>query len=390
MFHLITGGSGSGKSEYAEAEVMRLAELTESKEKYYIATMFPYGEETLQKIQRHQKMRAGKGFRTLECYTDLQGMVASNPFSKEEQTAGRDEQQDEQRFRNDSGSGARKKHATVLLECMSNLLANECYMGEGARGRGLDQVTEIEKGMESLLECCEHVVVVTNEVFSDVPVGTEEMECYLEYLGKINRWMAKKANQVTEVVYGIPLDKKTNTVENFPLKSVNGGKDGWQDQSCKIEVDEEEQEESDKVEQVEEERKQNFEMEQSGGRGEKRMRMYIGGAYQGKLSYAKQQNPGLKWRDGASCTLEELLEADGVYRFQEFIRNHKEIEDLAERLIQGNPKLVIVTDEIGYGLVPVEEEARNFRERTGRICTKLAEHCESVERIVCGLPTRIR
>lgn len=395
MFHLITGGSGSGKSEYAEAEVMRLAELTESKEKYYIATMFPYGEETLQKIQQHQKMRAGKGFRTLECYTDLQSMVASNPFSEEGQTA----VQDEQRFGNDSGSGKSNrnsrsgkhgKHVTVLLECMSNLLANECYMEEGARGRGLDQVTEIEKGMESLLECCEHVVVVTNEVFSDVPVGTEEMECYLEYLGKINRWMAKKADQVTEVVYGIPLDKKTNTVENFPLKSVNGGKDSWQDQFCTMEAEAEEQEESDKVEQVEEERKQNFEMEQSGGRGEKRMRIYIGGAYQGKLSYAKQQNPGLKWRDGASCTLEELLKAQGVYRFQEFIRNHMEIENLAERLVQENPNLVIVTDEIGYGLVPVEEEARNFRERTGRICTKLAEHCESVERIVCGLPTRIR
>ena len=52
MFHLITGGSGSGKSEYAESEVERLAHLTESEEKYYIATMFPYGEETLQKIRR--------------------------------------------------------------------------------------------------------------------------------------------------------------------------------------------------------------------------------------------------------------------------------------------------------------------------------------------------
>ena len=120
------------------------------------------------------------------------------------------------------------------------------------------------------------------------------------------------------------------------------------------------------------------------------MRMYIGGAYQGKLSYAKQQNPDIKWRDGASCTLEELLEAQGVYRFQEFIRKHMEIEDLAEQLIQENPRSVIVTDEIGYGLVPVEEEARNFRERTGRICTKLAAHCERVERIVCGIPTRIR
>ncbi|GCA67378.1 hypothetical protein KGMB01110_18140 [Mediterraneibacter butyricigenes] len=314
MFHLITGGSGSGKSEYAESEVERLAHLTESEEKYYIATMFPYGEETLQKIRRHQQMRTGKGFVTLECYTDLYRLAASDPFL-----------------------GEPSKRPTVLLECMSNLLANECYMESGAQARELDPVGEIEKGMETLLRCCEHVVVVTNEVFSDIPVESKEMKSYLEYLGKINQWMAKRADQVTEVVYGIPLKRE--------ISGENGGKG---------------------------------------------MRMYIGGAYQGKLSYAKQQNPDIKWRDGASCTLEELLEAQGVYRFQEFIRKHMEIEDLAEQLIQENPRSVIVTDEIGYGLVPVEEEARNFRERTGRICTKLAAHCERVERIVCGISTRIR
>lgn len=348
MFHLITGGSGSGKSEYAESEVERLAHLTESEEKYYIATMFPYGEETLQKIRRHRRMREGKGFTTVECYTDLQGMVASNLFSK-----------------------GRKTDATVLLECMSNLLANECYMKSGAQARELDPVAEIEKGMEALLECCEHVVVVTNEVFSDIPVESREMKIYLEYLGRINQWMAKRADQVTEVIYGIPLKKKRETVENFSTESANGGKRNSHEQEM-------------------EKCAQNFKMEQSGKNGGKGMRMYIGGAYQGKLSYAKQQNPDIKWRDGASCTLKELLEAQGVYRFQEFIRKHMEIEDLAEQLIQENPRSVIVTDEIGYGLVPVEEEARNFRERTGRICTKLAAHCERVERIVCGISTRIR
>ena len=333
MFHLITGGSGSGKSEYAEAEVLRLSHLTESREKYYIATMVPYGEETLQKIRRHQQMRTGKGFVTVECYTDLYRLAASDPFSRAGQTEGQDERQ------NGHVSGNRKsrKHTVVLLECMSNLLANECYMESGAQARELDPVAEIEKGMETLLRCCEHVVVVTNEVFSDIPVESKEMKSYLEYLGKINQWMAKRADQVTEVVYGIPLKRE--------ISGKNGGKG---------------------------------------------MRMYIGGAYQGKLSYAKQQNPDIKWRDGASCTLEELLEAQGVYRFQEFIRKHMEIEDLAEQLIQENPRSVIVTDEIGYGLVPVEEEARNFRERTGRICTKLVAHCERVERIVCGISTRIR
>lgn len=42
MFALIFGGSGSGKSEYAEK---LSCELAQKNEKYYIATMIPYGEE---------------------------------------------------------------------------------------------------------------------------------------------------------------------------------------------------------------------------------------------------------------------------------------------------------------------------------------------------------
>ena len=69
MIHLVTGGSGSGKSEYAENW------LTGRNKKdatyIYIATMQPYTEETMKKIERHHRLRAGKGFRTLEKYTDL-------------------------------------------------------------------------------------------------------------------------------------------------------------------------------------------------------------------------------------------------------------------------------------------------------------------------------
>ena len=46
---------------------------------YYIATMVPYGKETEQKILRHRQMRNGKGFETLECFTDLKKMVQTEP-----------------------------------------------------------------------------------------------------------------------------------------------------------------------------------------------------------------------------------------------------------------------------------------------------------------------
>ena len=54
MFALIFGGSGSGKSEYAEK---LSCELAQKNEKYYIATMIPYGEEGKKRVESHKKLR---------------------------------------------------------------------------------------------------------------------------------------------------------------------------------------------------------------------------------------------------------------------------------------------------------------------------------------------
>ena len=58
MITLITGGSGSGKSAYAEEQVLLEGEAR----RIYIATMYPYDEESHRRIDRHRRMRAGKGF----------------------------------------------------------------------------------------------------------------------------------------------------------------------------------------------------------------------------------------------------------------------------------------------------------------------------------------
>ena len=78
MIHLITGGSGSGKSVYAENWLIRQGGREAcGKEKpfLYIATMRPFGQESRQKIMRHRNQRAGKGFATLECYQDLEAQM---------------------------------------------------------------------------------------------------------------------------------------------------------------------------------------------------------------------------------------------------------------------------------------------------------------------------
>ena len=50
-----------------------------------------------------------------------------------------------------------------------------------------------------------------------------------------------------------------------------------------------------------------------------------------------------------------------------------------------NPEICIVTNELGYGVVPIEPFDRKWREKTGRICTELAAKADSVTRVVCGI-----
>ena len=61
MFHLITGGSGSGKSEYAEQKLMEYASHSKrNKKRYYIATMIPFGKETEEENCTSQKTSCGR------------------------------------------------------------------------------------------------------------------------------------------------------------------------------------------------------------------------------------------------------------------------------------------------------------------------------------------
>ena len=170
MFLVITGGSGSGKSAYAEQCVLDFGPA----ERIYIATMYPFDEECDRRIKRHREMRRQKQFSTLECYTGLK--EADIP-----------------------------EDGVVLLECMSNLTANEMYQEGGA---GEQTVEEILAGIRYLLGRVRHLVVVTNEIFSDgIDYDSETMR-YQSYLGQINSEMGRMADQVTEVVYGIPITVK--------------------------------------------------------------------------------------------------------------------------------------------------------------------------------------
>lgn len=124
------------------------------------------------------------------------------------------------------------------------------------------------------------------------------------------------------------------------------------------------------------------------------MEMIIGGAFQGKSAYARKEHPRITWTDGEAADETALLSARGVLGFEKYIRKElaagRNVADLAEKLIAQNPEVVLVSEEVGYGVVPADAFVREYREAVGRICTKLAAHSTKVTRVVCGIGTVIK
>lgn len=174
MMILVTGGSGSGKSAFAEDCVLACGE----NRRVYIATMYPFDEESRKRVKRHREMRAGKGFETVECYTGLKNVKIP-------------------------------QNSTVLLECMSNLTANEIF---GEDGAGEHTEAEILKGVDILKKKTGNLIIVTNEIFSEANFYEKETKNYQRVLGRINQKLAEMADSVVEVVYGIPVYHKKGGV----------------------------------------------------------------------------------------------------------------------------------------------------------------------------------
>lgn len=122
------------------------------------------------------------------------------------------------------------------------------------------------------------------------------------------------------------------------------------------------------------------------------MKLVIGGAYQGKRSYASEQYGILEeeWLDGNTCCEEDLMEARAVYDFHKCIQKNEKLEYKIDELCRQNPNIVIVTTEVGAGVVPMNAQDRIWRERCGRICTRLAKEADEVVRICCGIGQRIK
>lgn len=125
--------------------------------------------------------------------------------------------------------------------------------------------------------------------------------------------------------------------------------------------------------------------------------LIIGGKCQGKTKWTQENFPEYK-NESAEELLKENRQGrvkgkvwiNGFHLYmKQWLRAKEDYKEKTKLLVE-NPSWIIVSDEIGSGIVPMDKEEREWREETGRMLCKIAEQADEVYRVFCGIPTMIK
>lgn len=132
------------------------------------------------------------------------------------------------------------------------------------------------------------------------------------------------------------------------------------------------------------------------------MKLVIGGRAQGKLNYVLQHMTDEKYQiydgvfpdEGELFNLTKKNEWLIVNHFHKWVnkelKENRNPEEELEAFLKKGVRFVIISDEIGNGIVPVDAFERDYRERTGRMLITLASQADEVVRILCGIGQKIK
>jgi adenosylcobinamide kinase/adenosylcobinamide-phosphate guanylyltransferase len=141
---------------------------------------------------------------------------------------------------------------------------------------------------------------------------------------------------------------------------------------------------------------------------EESMILIIGGAWQGKLTFATElarsaldssiSNNEIEEEheiaEGSRDSFEAALTCPIIHGLHEYIRRllkeGKSVDAFLDEVQRQNPDVIITSDELGCGIVPFDPADREWREASGRASVRLARISREVYRMVCGIATQIK
>lgn len=170
---MVTGGSRSGKSSYAQNRAEEIGGPL-----LYVATCPAIDAEMEERIRRHRKTRTAKGWETVEESIDIASAVRKNGEGK-----------------------------TVLVDCLTLWINNLMY--EAKKRKEAFTEESIVVHCRNLILSCEKisgtVIFVANEVGMGIVPDNEIARRYRDIAGRCNQEIAKAAKEVVLLVSGIPV-----------------------------------------------------------------------------------------------------------------------------------------------------------------------------------------
>ncbi len=177
MVALVIGVPDSGKSALAEDIAMK---LSGDGKRIYLATMEILDDAGKKRVEKHRKLREGKGFFTIEATVKVLEAVEDVPDLEK---------------------------STVLIECISNLVGN--VMHDGDTGCREDAVRTVVSDVSGICNRAKNVVIVTN-FFACEDGFDEETKEYVRSLDKVNDELRKTAGEIYEFAKGEWLKSENN------------------------------------------------------------------------------------------------------------------------------------------------------------------------------------
>lgn len=347
MTILISGGCKNGKSSLAQDFACSLAQKTR-KPPLYFATMIPHDNEDDERIQKHRADRKNLGFETIEC--------GKNVGERAGECAGR----------------------AVLFDSVTALVANELFDNsddfvilsemKNLEAEAARIAQKIQSDLSTIIEKADSAIFVSDGIFRDGKIYDKTTELYRRILAQTENFLAKNADKVVEMTAGVEkVGSEELAVSSFENENV-----------------------------------QSFRVSNASSKIYKTpnsslltAHLIIGGAYQGKTTWAKSEF-SLSDDDICVCTESELPDFSKkcLSHYENYVafclkHNLSPKTDFSDCESGAGGQKIIICDDIFCGVVPIDSFQRKWREETGLALQKIAKRAH-LTRIFCGIAERLQ
>ena len=243
--------------------------------------------------------------------------------------------------------------SVVLFDSLTALVANEMFDGrtdfDSLETEEETILQKLQDELKILMAQVSSVIFVTDTIFNDGKIYDKTTELYRKILAKTEQFVAKNCDRVVEMTSKLKIESKNRAENTGNINSTNEPSNSH---------------------------------------------LIIGGAYQGKTTWAKSTFM-LCENDVFVCSTDfpPDFSKKCITHYENYIgyclKNGLSPKTDFSAGTKDNGTKIIICDDIFCGVVPTDAFQRKLREETGLALQKIASTSDVI-RIFCGIPQRIK